>query len=397
LAIDEYDTASEAHALVSQIRFHRATMADVGLRADRDNADPSDNFKLLADLGVSRLLVPAEYGGLWDGEMVAGWGALTRCVTEISAGDGPTAQNWSSTAMVAREVLAKDSGLPEEARTEVARRVLNEGLRLVASNAETGVSGRVVARPAEGGVILSGTKSFNTNSGGLGIANVGCLLEGTDDRHHVLVELTDPNVELHDDWDNMGQRGTRSQTVTYHDVFVPDGWHYPVHKTSQPTFLGAVMLLHAALMQGIGEGALEAAVQYARTLTRGILPQFTSAAEDPLILRRIGEASSRLAASRALLFAAADDIETVAGEALAAATVQCFRSKVASVEASLEVTSSVHEISGARSTSNKYRLDRFWRNARTLALHDPTDAKNIYIGMYEMSGELPALASVVRF
>ena len=127
---------------------------------------------------------------------------------------------------------------------------------------------------------------------------MGCALEGSSGRYHVLVELTDPDVELHDDWDNMGQRGTDSQTITYHDVFVADGWHYPAHAPS-PLFFGAVMVLHAALMQGIGDGALDAITDYVRTLTRGILPQFATAAEDPLILRRIGGVSARLAASRA--------------------------------------------------------------------------------------------------
>ena len=39
--------------------------------------------------------------------------------------------------------------------------------------------------------------------------------------------------------------------------------------------------------------------------------------------------------------------------------VDCVRAKVACVEASLEAARSVHEITGARSTSNRYRLDRF--------------------------------------
>jgi alkylation response protein AidB-like acyl-CoA dehydrogenase len=267
---------------------------------------------------------------------------------------------------------------------------------MVASNAETGVGHPVVATPAPGGVVLSGTKSFNTNSGGRGLANVGCIREGSPGRYHILVELTHPNVECHDDWDNMGQRGTYSQTITYHDVFVADGWHYAAHPPS-PVLFGAVMVLHAALMQGIGDGALDAITDYVRTLSRGTLPQFATAAEDPLILRRIGQISSRLAASRALLFATADHIEQSANQGdVAAITVDGFRAKVACVEASLEAAAMVHEITGARATSGKFGLDRFWRNARTFASHDPTDAKNVYVGSYEVTGELPPVTSFIR-
>ena len=378
------------------IRSLRPALAANGLQDDRNNCDSAENMTLLADAGANRLMVPTEYGGLWEGTLFGGWGALIRAETEIGAGDGPTCQNWGTTALVSREVLDRHNALPDETRQEIARRLLHEGLRMVASNAETGVGKPVVAVPAPGGIVVSGTKSFNTNSGGLGLANVGCMREGSPGRYHAMVELTHPDVELHDDWDNMGQRGTYSQTITYHDVFVADGWHYAAHPPS-PVLFGAVMLLHAALMQGIGDGALDAITDYVRTLTRGTLPQFATAAEDPLILRRIGEISSRLAASRSLLFATADQVEQSDGNGdVAATTVDGFRAKVACVEASLEAAGTVHEITGARATSGKFGLDRFWRNARTFASHDPTDAKNVYVGSYEVTGELPPVTSFIR-
>jgi alkylation response protein AidB-like acyl-CoA dehydrogenase len=388
--------AADALALVHSIRSLRPALAANGLQDDRNNCDSAENMALLADAGANRLMVPTEYGGLWEGTLFGGWGALIRAETEIGAGDGPTCQNWGTTALVSREVLDRNNALPDETRQEIARRLLHEGLRMVASNAETGVGKPVVAVPAPGGIVVSGTKSFNTNSGGLGLANVGCMREGSPGRYHALVELTHPDVELHDDWDNMGQRGTYSQTITYRDVFVADGWHYAAHPPS-PVLFGAVMLLHAALMQGIGDGALDAITDYVRTLTRGTLPQFATAAEDPLILRRIGEISSRLAASRSLLFATADHVEQSDGNGdVAATTVDGFRAKVACVEASLEAAGTVHEITGARATSGKFGLDRFWRNARTFASHDPTDAKNVYVGSYEVTGELPPVTSFIR-
>ncbi len=393
------ESAEDALAQVRSIRSLRPALAANGLQDDRNNCDSAGNMALLADAGANRLMVPAEYGGLWEGWLFGGWGAFIRAMAEIGAGDGPTCQNWGTTGLVSREIFDPHNGLPDETRQEVAGRLLHEGLRMVASNAETGVGQPVVARPVPGGVILSGTKSFNTNSGSRGLANVGCVLEGSAGRHHVLVELTHPDVELHGDWDNMGQRGTYSQTISYHDVFVADGWHYAAHPPS-PILFGAVMLLHASLMQGIGDGALDAITDYVRTLTRGTLPQFPTAAEDPLILRRIGALSSRLAASRALLFATADHIEHSGhqGDAadVAATTVDGFRTKVACVEASLEAAGMVHEVTGARATAGKFGLDRFWRNARTFASHDPTDAKNVYIGSYEITRDLPPITSFMR-
>lgn len=397
MTLTSLSTSTDTEALLDAIRDLRPQLAANGAISDRDNTDPAANFTLLEEAGANRLLVPVDHGGaFWSGtSFFDGWGTYVRAVTEVCVGDGPTGQNYLITGMVCREIF--DGDLPDSTKAEVARRVRDEGLRLVASNSEAGSPHPVTARLAPGGVIVSGTKTFNSNSGSSGLANVGCVLEGENpSRHHVLVELTHPDVELHHDWDVMGQRGTYSQTVTYHDVFVPDGWHYPGH-TPPPLLFGAVMILHAAIQQGVGEGALHAMVEYVRTLKRGTMPEFATAAEDPLVLRRIGDVSSKLAASRALLLDSAERIDSHRdGNDDARTAIDGYRAKVACLESSLDAANQVYELTGARSTSNKYRLDRFWRNARTFASHDPTDAKNIYVGLYEVTGELPPLSAFLR-
>ena len=90
--------AADALALVHSIRSLRPALAANGLQDDRNNCDSAGNMALLADAGASRLMVPAEYGGLWEGPLFGGWGALIRAETEIGAGDGPTCQNWGTNA-----------------------------------------------------------------------------------------------------------------------------------------------------------------------------------------------------------------------------------------------------------------------------------------------------------
>jgi alkylation response protein AidB-like acyl-CoA dehydrogenase len=53
------------------------------------------------------------------------------------------------------------------------------------------------------------------------------------------------------------------------------------------------------------------------------------------------------------------------------------------------VTSRVFEVMGARATSARHRFDRFWRNARTLTLHDPLDYKVREIGDWVVNGRYP--------
>ncbi|MDP0941129.1 monooxygenase, partial [Klebsiella quasipneumoniae] len=54
-----------------------------------------------------------------------------------------------------------------------------------------------------------------------------------------------------------------------------------------------------------------------------------------------------------------------------------------------EVSSQLFELTGARATSARYGLDRFWRNARVHTLHDPVDYKLRDLGRHALSGEWP--------
>jgi alkylation response protein AidB-like acyl-CoA dehydrogenase len=388
--------------VVERARALRPELAVDGPGIDAAGADPTRNMALLGAAGLHRLNVPTEFGGLWDGGPYGGWRELMEALVEVSAADGSTGQCWATTALVAREIYASD--LADLTKRLLADEIMHEGRRFVASNAETGGTGRVVGRRVAGGLVVSGTKTFNTNSGGGGrdLACVSFGLLGADGdvaaapRHHALVRLDDPALGPAHDWDNMGQRGTCSQTIAYRDVVVPDGWHFAAHPVD-PYFLCAAMLLHGALLQGIGEGALAEAIGYLRELNRPSMPKFGTAAADPLMHRQLGEMSSELAAARALLLAVSTELESPSvGVSADEMGVRGFRAKIACTRAGLDVSSRIHDLTGARSTSNRYRFDRFWRNARTFGSHDSIDAKNALVGAYELAGALPPIADYFR-
>jgi alkylation response protein AidB-like acyl-CoA dehydrogenase len=54
----------------------------------------------------------------------------------------------------------------------------------------------------------------------------------------------------------------------------------------------------------------------------------------------------------------------------------------------LEVTSGLFELTGARSTANRYGFDRFWRNVRTHTLHDPVVYKAREVGNFALNGRI---------
>ena len=63
--------------------------------------------------------------------------------------------------------------------------------------------------------------------------------------------------------------------------------------------------------------------------------------------------------------------------------------KVATARASLDVTSRMFEVTGARATTAALRLDRYWRNLRVHTLHDPVDYKVRELGDWALNERIP--------
>jgi alkylation response protein AidB-like acyl-CoA dehydrogenase len=66
-----------------------------------------------------------------------------------------------------------------------------------------------------------------------------------------------------------------------------------------------------------------------------------------------------------------------------------FSAKVNATRAGLDVTTRIFEVAGARATTAKLRMDRFWRNLRVYTLHDPVDYKLKDLGDWALNGQYP--------
>ncbi|WP_139999083.1 acyl-CoA dehydrogenase family protein [Paenibacillus paridis] len=248
----------------------------------------------------------------------------------------------------------------------------------------------------DGGYRLSGTKIFATGSTGAKWAiwrSVRTDVEGSqEDRFAMpIVDLTAEGVTVTDDWDGIGQRGTGSGTVHADQVLVPsgrviggEGAYGLVH-----SFFNTQFHIHfAAQYVGIAAGALREALDYVkektRTWTAGL-----KVTEDPAILIRIGEMDAKLEAARQLVLHAARLLQAAqsAPELYASAALAASQAKVIATSASLEITSDVFQLMGARAATRKYGFDRYFRNARTLTLHDPVDKQREALGKSALFSE----------
>lgn len=255
------------------------------------------------------------------------------------------------------------------------------------------------------GYVLNGRKSFSTAARISDYINANALLDGK--IANFAVPTDRPGYVANDDWNNIGQRLSDSGSVEFHDfpVYEEDFLDAPVEINAVPPALPTfntplIQLVFVNFYLGTADGALRAAADYVRNTTRPwISSGVERAADDPYILERIGEFSSALKASIALADSAALTVQTALsrGRAVTArergeAAAEAYAAKVNATHVSLDITARVFELTGARSTAESYRFDRFWRNVRTHTLHDPVYYKAKEVGDFILNDRIPTVS-----
>ncbi len=395
---------TERHARLQELERRalalRRELPPSGADADARNIDNAEGMRRIWEAGFFSYYLPSAHGGIADASPARFTEAFFDLLVNVVAGDSAAGMNFVVQSLVTLEIFDPENGLAASTKDAIAARIKDSGVRLVASNAETGSKRPVTARRVPGGLIVNGVKTFNSNSGGGGIANVAVAqVDGESGRWHALIPLDQPSVVCRHDWDAMGQRGTHSQTIDYDDVFVPDGYSYRSPGLAG-AFLPFVFLTHAAILLGIGYGAFDAALDFTRKLDRPTLPEFSSASADPLLRRRIGEFAVDLEGARAYLLRCASRVSSM-NEAHAELdpaelAVESMAVKVACARAALTVTQGIFDLTGARGIANQYRFDRFWRNARAISTHDSLDAKEVWVGDWYLGGKKPPMVAALR-
>lgn len=371
----------------------RELAAEFALEAAERDAQrrlPGPELARLSASGLLGITVPRDFGGA---------DVSARTVAEVFrllAAADPNIAQIPQSHIVYVNVL-RQQGSPAQRRFFFAE--VLAGKRFGNAQSEAGTRHvqdyRTRLVPDGEGFALTGVKQYST--GALYADWIPVLARCEDETLHVAYVPRDaPGLTVVDDWAGMGQRTTASGTVRLEGVRVPADRVVPHHLAfTGPQLHGALaQLLHAAIDVGIARGALDEAVAFTRSSAR---PWFESgvatAADDPLVIQRVGELAIKVAAAEALLVAAGravDEARAVltdesAGRAsIAVATAKAYVDPVA-----VELGSAVFELGGARSSLDGLNLHRHWRNARTHTLHDPARWKVQHIGRYVLGGQLP--------
>jgi len=362
--------------------------------AERDRVLQYGAVERLRRTGVLGLRVPVRYGGP-GGDVRAVIGA----VVQIARGSSNVAQALRAHFGFSERLL---SNRATEAERQHWFPVIESGA--VLGNAITDAkgksptsSGTTLLADATGVLRLNGFKFYST--GTLFADHIAVSAVDADGQDLQAIVPTDRDgVELYDDWDGFGQRLTASGSTRFTDVVVnpvevttvSDGNHLG-HST---TFL---QLYLAAVTAGIARSVLDDAVAYVRDRARPAAHSLAdSAREDPFVLEAVGEIAAEAAAAEALVLSAAGAIDDVvdAGRhddaaALAELAIEVAQAQLIAERLALSAAQRLFDTGGASATARTLNLDRHWRNARTVASHNPLAYKAYASGNFAVNGVWP--------
>jgi len=368
-----------------------ARLAATAVERDRQGGHAAAERELIRESGLLALTIPREFGGLG-----AGWTVFFDVLRQLAQVDSALAHLFGFHHLQLAGVLLY--GTPVQQAT-LLRRTVDE--RLFWGNALNPLDKRTLAREVDGGFLLDGVKSFASGSVGSDQLTVSAWHEPTQTALIAAVPTRREGIAVQADWDAFGQRQTDSGNVAFHQVFIA---HAEVLQapgtapTPRATLRSQVaQLVMANLYLGIGLGAFDEARRYTREQSR---PWFAAgvaqAVDDLFVQHRYGELWLLLRPAVALADAAAQRLDEALrrGDALTAAqrgevAIAVAEAKVLSHRAGLEVSSQLFELTGARATSGRLGLDRFWRNVRVHTLHDPIDYKLRDLGRWVLDGRVP--------
>lgn len=357
---------------------------------DKQGGNPKHERDLIRQSGLLSLSIPREYGG-----QDAGWQQIFKTIQTIARVDSSLAHVYGFHHLLIATVQL--FAQPEQYGAwfkQTAEQHLFWGNTLNPLDRRTTA---VKTAPEE--YVFQGDKSFCSGS----IDSDILLCSGYNDAGKLLIGVIPTareGVSFLGDWNNMGQRQTDSGTSHFEQVKIHEselllnpGPLSTPYSSLRPLI---AQLIFVHLFLGVAEGAYQTAIETVQTQKAWSKSLAENAVNDPYTQKHFADFYVQLESVRLLAHKAIDQLQAAwdVGENLTAAqrgevSVAIATAKIAATNASLNITQNIFQVMGARATTAKLNLDRFWRNVRTQTLHDPIDYKYQEIGEWVLTGKVP--------
>lgn len=380
-----------------RIRSVLGELAKGAAERDRTNEHPYSLVQDLADAGFGRLRLAGEFGG-FDVDLPT----LFALLAEAGQADSNIPQIWrghfTTTEILRRE---RDPEVRKHWSETIAAGAVfgnaqSEPAPVVAGLVPVDDWGTVTTRVRtvdEARRVVSGTKFYSTGARFADYIRASAL-DGDGCRVFVVIPARHDGIDHVDDWDGIGQRQTGSGTTVLTEVPVEP--HGDIGRTvdSLRGLDSFVQMVHLANLTGIARSIVAETVDIVRARTRTSRHALTqNAAADPDVLAVVGRLAVRRQTAEALLDRVAHRLEEAhaAGyeEFYADVYTETSSAQVAVIEAVLDAATAAFDAGGSSTVRAGVHLDRHWRNARTLASHNPVVYKPRAIGDFLINGNRP--------
>lgn len=368
-----------------------ARIAERAAIRDHERELAHDAVQWLREVKFGAVRVPVQYGGL--GASVE---QLFDLLIDLAAADSNLTQILRAHfGFVDRLLIDKDRDAQERWLTLAGQgEIFGNATTEVTKAAFGSVQTAVRQDPRSGQWYLNGEKFYSTGTlyADWITVNACRVVDGqSPELVIVVVPVTARGVDIVDDWHGFGQRVTGSGTTRFVDVVVQEE-QIIAHSHSQPSVLVAYFqLVHLATLAGIAKAIERDAVAYVQARTHTF--SHASAAlpkDDPLVQQVVGKLSATAfvatAAVRAVTHAFGDIARwreagyAITEAQLADIDLNAAKTQVVLIDQVLLAATQLFDVGGASALGESLRLDRHWRNARTVASHNPVIYKTRVIG-----------------
>ena len=340
------------------------------VRAELDESEefPWTIMKDLADSDMFRVFIPEEYDGL-------GGGCLELClvVEELSRVCAGIAISYAASALGSLTLL--EYGTEEQKRKYLPD--IASGKRLAAFALTEATAGsdasaiKTTASREKGGYVINGTKQFITNGGEAEIYLVVTLTakeKGARGASLFLVEKDTPGFSFGKKEKKMGIRTSSTRELIFRNCLVPE--ENMIGKEGMG-FIMTMRLLDrsrpgvGAQAVGLAQGALEAAVGYARQRIQFGHPIISFQA----VQHMLANMAIEIEAARSLVYAVARTIDSRARNF----TEEAAMAKVFASDVAMRVTTDAVQIFGGAGYMRDYPIEKMMRDAKIIQIYEGTN------------------------
>jgi alkylation response protein AidB-like acyl-CoA dehydrogenase len=349
------------------------TIAEEKILPVRAGLDEREEFpwaimKYLADTDLFGVFLPEEYGGL-------GGGCFELClvIEELSRACPAVAVSYAASSLGSFTLLEygneeqKQRYLPPIARGEkLAAFAVTE----VEAGSDIG-NIKTTANRTDGGYVLNGTKQFITNGGEAEIYTIVALTDrtrGPRGASAFLVEKDTPGFSFGRKEKKMGIRASATRELIFEDCLVPEE---NIIGREGMGFITTVRLFDlsrpgiGAQAVGLAQGALEAAVDYAKKRIQFGHPIISFQA----VQHMLADMATEVEAARALVYAAARTVDSQAKNF----TMESAMAKVFASDVAMRVTTDAVQILGGVGYMRDYPVEKMMRDAKITQIYEGTN------------------------